>query len=410
MTIISPIPMPLLHQAINTLDKHFRHQGLYRTTQVRDRFCVHVNALMAISFASLGMPERAKNIADTLLQSKLYNAETHLFHREIALDHTITDEHFNVCKNALVAIALAVTGKKKVAREVITALHTSPLYDHPSGLFHRQFSPSTGEVNRRIVAQTNLWMVMSSWLVGMHNEARELVRSLEIHMLDRESGLFFSQDGEAENPAPRSFYSDDQALAVIAYVLMNDRKRASQVMNRLLESELYDEQSGLFYRDITQGKVNRTITAYKNALCGIALGMTHRDAELARLQLSLVKKLYDLQANLFQFSDHKEEYIPDNSLLALVAISEPRKFLSTQEWHRRKVTPWRTALAVFKKLLTVMLGNFEKVDKYISEEYKISIKAYQRDRRIAFCILLFVFIIFVSLPLTVFNFLWRSFG
>ncbi|KKQ86581.1 MAG: hypothetical protein UT11_C0067G0008 [Berkelbacteria bacterium GW2011_GWA2_38_9] len=307
---------------IKSLYQNFYQDGFFKFEPDKPTFCIHINSLVNLGLSELGQTKKARDNMTNILKSPLYNSKLHLFYREINDKGQVTNNKINTCKNAVAALALYSVGIVNRANDVIDALFASPLFDKKSGLFFREYNSETNQVNHLIITQTNLWLVIVLVKLGQIDQAKRIMNSLEQIAFNRDYQLFNSEDCNYDEKKAHynSLFSDDQALAIIAYKLLNRDDKAQKLARDLIESDLYDHQTGLFNRDITSGKVNDVKTSYKNALAGIALGLTEYQLELKMLQRSLTVNLYDMKSKLFNSSDKDQTKIPDNSMLALSAL------------------------------------------------------------------------------------------
>jgi hypothetical protein len=207
------------------------------------------------------------------------------------------------------------TGLHNDGARILDSLKESPVYDPVSGLYHREYNPITSEVNQKIIIQSNLWMAIAQNRAGRNNEAKQLMGALEEK---RSGGLFISE--ECLNPTrDPGIFSDDQALASIAYLGFGDTAKAENIMHRIISSPLY-RTDGLFSRKMTGRDVDETISTYKNGLAAIALTKLRHFAHASRI-INGLEGLYDKQVGLYRQTNHDTIFSPDNNLLALVARS-----------------------------------------------------------------------------------------
>ena len=316
-------------KTLQAIRKGYAVNGLYKTTENDTSICPHVNALVNIGLAELGFSEEAANNIASLLKSGLYDQKHKLFYREIGAGEEIMNSNFNVCKNALMVLALYAVGRKEDANECIDAMFNSPLFDAEKKLFFREYNGK--KINSLIITQTNLWTAIALSKINRKAEAERLVSNLADLNLNGDSGMFFSHDCESGalkyrddtvhiGSGSRYIFADDQALAVIIYHMLGENQKAKELMDNLLKSDLYDISTGLFNRSMESGDVVAVKSTYKNSLCGIALGMLGRAEQLKKLQAGLEKYLYDESSGLFNMSQTDNLKIPDNSMLALLAI------------------------------------------------------------------------------------------
>jgi len=288
-----------------------------------------------IGLVEFGYAERAHKNFDEIIQSKLFSQEHNLFYREIDSNNIIINDYFNTCKNALAILALIAVNNKFLAEKVVNALYDSPLFNKKIELFAREFNLKNKTIKPLIITQSNLWLALALIKLQQTNKAKKIIRELEKLNFDSEINLFISQDCErkveisiADNDYDvqttpdenKKYFSDDQALAIIVYKFLNEEEKAKRLSESVINSELYDNKTGLFNRNFDKTETNKTKTSYKNGLMGIALGMMGYEKELDKLNNSMINMLYDKNESLFNFSDSDLTKVPDNSFLALLSI------------------------------------------------------------------------------------------
>ncbi len=315
---------------IRRIENDFKVNGLYKF-QKQDTFCVHVNSIVNIGLSELGYEETVSGNLDKMLKSKLFAKDTNLFYKEINQKDEITNHQFNTCKNALASLALIANGNKVLAEQIIDFLYNSPLFVEEVGLFCREFDSKSKNINPLLITQTNLWVVIALSKLQKTDEAKKLISSLEELNFDQKNKLFVSQDCERKilnddydkcciHDKDKNYFPDDQALAVIAYNLLEQKRKAADLLKCVFNSKLYDHKTGLFNRSFNNKKTDTTKTSYKNGLMGIALGVAEYNSELRKLNDSMVELLYDEDESLFNFSNMDTNKIPDTSILALLSI------------------------------------------------------------------------------------------
>ncbi len=227
------------------------------------------------------------------------------------------------------ALAFYATGKKENANETIDAMFNSPLFSERKKLFFREYN--NGKINSLIITQTNLWIAIVLLKLGRIKDAKELIGNLTNLNMDSVLKMFSSHDRERGalkyrddtvhiGGGSRYIFADDQALAIIAHSLLGENEKSGELMDNLLKSDLYDSSTGLFNRSMENGNVINVKSTYKNGLCGIALGMLGRAEQLRKLQTGMEKYLYDENSGLFNMSQTDNLKVPDNSMLALLAM------------------------------------------------------------------------------------------
>jgi len=302
----------------------FNVNGAYTYVDKNNKevYCPHVNGLVSILFAELGNSEKSSKILDSLISSQIYHEENGLFYRQATTDGNIVAPYFNVCKNSIMALAFYASGRKEEALKIMRTLKSSPAFDKNSGLFYREYKDETH--NPLIVTQTNLWAALAYAKLGYASYADEIMRSLELKKQDRFNRDLFRSPNCEDIDSVEEFHADDQALAAIVYKTLGHEHKARFILNRLIESPMYDPFTGLYSRSWLYEKVDETKSTYKNALIGLAFAKLGFSKELNRLRKSLVDVLYDKDAGLFSMSDTNPEKIPDNSALAVMALDYER--------------------------------------------------------------------------------------
>ena len=282
-------------------------------------YCPQVNGLVNICLNELGLSEQAQENSQRFLGSPSFDGERGLFYREVDTDGNIIVSSFNTCKNAVYALNLASNGFSEEAEIILRNLKKLPLYFQDTGLYGREYNPDTEEVNPLLITQSNLWVALAYSSIGQNEEARKIVNSLERVRYNQDCRLFNSQDCRDSKYHER-FFVDDQALAVLSYIQLGERKRARELTEAVLESSLYDTQSGLFNSSFTDSETDETKSTYKNSLMAWALERLGYTKELVKLQEGLSKELYDSGERLFNQTTKDNTKVPDNSALALVAL------------------------------------------------------------------------------------------
>jgi len=327
--------LEIIDKTVQQIETDLGSNGLYKYSQSKDIFCIHINSIVNIGLVEFGYKERACKNFEKIIQSKLFSQEHNLFYREIDRDNIIVNNYFNTCKNVLAVLALIAIDNKFLAEKIINALYDSPLFNKKVELFAREFNWKNKTIKPLIITQSNLWLALALIKLQQTDRAQKIIRELEKLNFDLETNLFVSQDCErkveiniADNDYDiqttskenKKYFPDDQALAIIVYKLLNEEEKAKQLLGATINSKLYDSERGLFNRDFDQVETNKTKTSYKNGLMGIALGMMGYEKELNKLNNSMINMLYDKNELLFNFSDLDLTKIPDNSILALLSI------------------------------------------------------------------------------------------
>jgi hypothetical protein len=280
-------------------------------------YCPQVNGLVNICLNELGLSTQVDS--QRFLESPSFDREKGLFYREVDTDGKIVVPSFNTCKNAVYALNLASNGLTGDAENILRNLKKLPLYFQDKGLYGREYNPETEEVNSLIITQSNLWVALAYSSIGQNKEGREIVRSLETIRYSKDCGLFNSQDCRDTNYHER-FFADDQALAIIAYSQLGENEKAKRLTEAVLESSLYEGQTGLFNSSFSGSDIDTTKSTYKNSFMAKALAKLGYVEELAELQKGLVRELYDFEKKLFNQTTRDKTKVPDNSALALVAL------------------------------------------------------------------------------------------
>jgi hypothetical protein len=327
--------LKITDKTFQQIETDLSFNGLYKYSQTKDIFCIHINSIVNIGLVEFGYTEKAHKNFDEIIQSRLFSRENNLFYREIDNNNIIINDYFNTCKNALAILALTAVDNKFLAEKVVNALYNSPLFNKKIELFAREFNLKNKTIKPLIITQSNLWLALALIKLQQTNNAQKIIRDLEKLNFDSETNLFVSQDCErkveiniADNDYDvqttpkenKKYFPDDQALAIIVYKLLNEDEKAKQLLDSVIKSKLYDNETGLFNRDFDQAEINKTKTSYKNGLMGIALRMMGYEKELNKLNNNMINMLYDKSESLFNFSDTDSTKIPDNSVLALLSV------------------------------------------------------------------------------------------
>jgi len=308
----------LKEQTLKEIERRFRTNKGYTLSEQNPIYCPQVNGLVNICLNELGLISRAhSNCQDQL--NGTFNKEWSLFHSEVDTEGRITNVNFNSGKNAISSLALATCGLKEEANYILDALKNTGMYDSKTGLFMRELNPMNGTINPLSVTQTNFWMVLALAKLERGNEAKHILKSLEGVKYDDKTGLFLGQDCRFLN-SKSVYYVDDQAIAILTYTNLGEQKKARDLLNTILESPLYDRQTGLFNSSFSDSNVDSTKSTYKNSFMAQALAKLGYSEELAKLQKGLIRELYDFEEKLFNQTTKDKTKVPDNSALALVAL------------------------------------------------------------------------------------------
>ena len=325
----------IIENTIEKLEKTLNVDGLYKYSKTENVFCIHINSIVNIGLAEFGYGEIASKQFKKIIESNLYSKKDNLFYREINDKNEIVNNYFNTCKNALAVLALIMVGNKFLAEKIVNALYGSPLFNKKVGLFAREFNLKNKTIKPLIITQSNLWLALALIKLQQIDKAQIIMQELEKLNFDSEINLFISQDCERKveinivdddynvQTTPdenKKYFSDDQALAIIGYKLLNEEEKAKRLLKSVIRSKLYDNETGLFNRDFDSVRTNETKTSYKNGLMGMALGIMGCEKELEKLNNSMINMLYDKNELLFNFSNLDLTKVPDNSILALLSI------------------------------------------------------------------------------------------
>lgn len=323
--------MEIIRDTIKKIENDFKVGGLYKNTKDKNIFCIHINSIVNIGLSELGYNDLVLENIEKIIESPLFSKKDKLFYREINEKGEVINSNFNTCKNALAVLSLIACNKKSTAKKIVEALYKSSLFNNKNNLFYREFNSINKFLNPLIVVQTNLWMVIALAKLEKFSEAQKIIKALEHSNFNKEENLFFSLDCETEletltqkihiKEETKNYFSDDQGLAVIAYKLLKEESKAKNLLEKVLNSNLYDKQTGLFNRSFNSKKIDKTKTSYKNGILGVVLGMMKYEKELDILQESVMKIFYDPKEFLFNFSEKDFTKIPDNSILSLLATN-----------------------------------------------------------------------------------------
>jgi len=309
----------LREQTLQEIERRFKtDSGYVGYWDGNTRFyCPQVNGLVNICLSELGLPTREDS--QRFLESPSFDRERSLFYREVDTEGKIIVPSFNTCKNAVYALNLASNGLAEKAEKILKNLKSLPLYFQDTGLYGREYNPDTEEVNSLIITQSNLWVALAYSSIGQKEEARKIINSLEERRYNQDNRLFNSQDCRDYNYHER-FFADDQALAIITYSQLGENGKARKLIETVLESSLYDGQTGLFNSSFSGSDIDKTKSTYKNSFMAKALANLGYVDELAEFQEGLVRELYDFEERLFNQTTRDKTKVPDNSALALVAL------------------------------------------------------------------------------------------
>lgn len=309
----------ITQETIREIKRKFKTEKGYFLSKERQIYCPQVNGLTNICLSKLGFLKESKTRSLQFLKGRSFNAKTKLFHREVDSEGKIIISEFNSGKNAIFALSLLEFKFVKDAKEIMNALIKSPLYMKKTGLFFREYNSVTKKINPLIITQTNLWIALVYAKLKMKKAAKKIISSLEKMRKNYNNGLFISQDCRNIHSENR-FFLDDQAIAVLVYVRLNEKLKAKNLIKATLKSPLYDIKSGLFNSSFSNSNTDKTKSTYKNSLMAFALGRLEYTKQLRQVQEGLVRELYDSKDNLFYQSTKDKTKVPDNSALALVAL------------------------------------------------------------------------------------------
>lgn len=308
-----------LKETLNKIRKFETAKGFVGSFNNDGIFCPQVNGLANLCLKELGFANEAKKNTLNFLKSSSFDKKEGLFHREVNTSGEIIAPYFNVGKNAIFALNLASNGFMKEAKRILEKLKISPAYLKNKGLYLREYKEETGEVNSLLLTQTNLWIALAYLAIEKNEEAKETIRALEEERYEQDCGLFYSQDCRDQKSEER-FFIDDQALAIILYYLLGKTRKAKNLMKAVLNSPFYDYKEGLFNSSFSDSDTDTTKSTYKNSIMAQALAQARLFSKLIKLQKGLIKKLYDSEEKLFNQTTKDKTKVPDNSLLALVAL------------------------------------------------------------------------------------------
>lgn len=282
-------------------------------------YCPQVNGLVNICFNRLGFNILSIENSQFFLESTTFDKKRGLFYSAVNLESKIIAPYFNAGKNAIFALGLALNGLIDQAEDILKKLRESPLYLKEEGLYAREINLDTGEVNPLLITQSNLWIALAYSSIGQNGEATKIMRSLEKVKYDQDCGLFNSQDAR-NRMSKKRFFADDQALGILVYNQIGEKQKARDLTEAVLNSSLYDRQSGLFNSSFSSDDIDTTKSTYKNSLMAQALGKLGHSEELAKVKKGLVRELYDSEERLFNQTTKDKTKVPDNSALALVTL------------------------------------------------------------------------------------------
>ena len=304
---------------LSKIKNGFYRDGLYLMSKNNPIFCTQVNGLVNICLSELGLTELVKENLTTFLKSNSYNIKNKLFYTEVDMGGAVVDYSFNSCKNSIIALSLSCAGLLKEADSVMKSLLKSPIYDKKIGLFRREYDSKTKKINPLIVIQSNLWAALAFIKLGNIKEAKKIIKNIEKTQYSKKYGLYISIDcrGCSED---ETFFTDDQALISLCYILLGDAKRAGEIINKVIKSPLFDSENILFNRSFNSYFIDTTKSTYKNSLMAFVFGKLGLTEELLNVQNGLLKYLYDSKEGLFYQNTKDVTKVADNSLLALITL------------------------------------------------------------------------------------------
>jgi len=316
----------LTERTLREIEKKFKKSNGYvgQWDGNNSIYCPQVNGLINICLMDLGFLEKARINSKRFLNSPSFDVKRGLFFREVGLGGDVVVSKFNTCKNATQVLSLAACRFTKEANKLMDNLQSSPLFFSDHDLFGREYDPDTNGVNSLLITQSNLWVALAYLSLGRRVEAKNIIKSLESERYSTNCRLFNSQDCRGDNYLER-FFADDQALAILVYLELGEFDKAKDLAEATLKSSLYDLESGLFNSSFYGSDTDTTKSTYKNSLMAKALWRVGYRDEVRRIQEGLIRELYDANEGLFNQTTKDSTKVPDNSMLALVALGYDAK-------------------------------------------------------------------------------------
>ena len=289
--------------------------GLYSYSKDKEIYCPMINGLTNLCLFGMDFKDIASKNNKILLQSDLFDKNSNLFHK--GLKEGVLDKTICTARNSIAALSLAHTGYDSEARRIMDALIESPLFRENH--FVREYNEQG--VNEEFIAHSNLWAALALSKLDYNELALKILNNLDkkgFATVDCKNWVSFSS--EEEKSKEKTYFSDDLALAAIAYSNMGKNDKAKGILNYLLNGELFDSSTNLFNRNNSNDSSNTMKSTYKNALCIIALRKLEFNKEAEKSANGLIKILYDYSDNQFFQSTKDKTKVPDNSALALAAL------------------------------------------------------------------------------------------
>ncbi|MEI7961139.1 MAG: hypothetical protein WCI04_02280 [archaeon] len=299
----------------------FNINGNYFVSEHDHTYCPHVNGIVKLGLAELGVLKVIPVPSSDLFFPHLIDNSLGVFHKRVDTDGGVIQGEINACKNSVPVLTLAVLGKKQLAKKVLNFLFGSALYNSNNYLFYKEMDLISGNINKKLPSQSNLWAAFALFVLK-DKRWKIILSAIEKEKLSK-NGLFKSINCESNSKA-NAFFSDDQALATILYLLIGENEKAKKLAEAVLQSPLYDKKTGLFSTSFWGKKVDETKSTYKNGLCGIALGKVGFEKERKKLAKSMLALLYDKKEGLFNASNTSKTKFPDSNILALMVITYPK--------------------------------------------------------------------------------------
>lgn len=268
-----------------------------------------VEAHCAHCLFELGYKKQAKEIVESLIESKLYDKKKKLF-RFSFKENKIVNADKNGCSNFLMMTILSKLGYKKQAKEILKSAKET-FFNKREGLFGR----SSRDKNL-LVMQTNLWAVKALENLDMKKESRILLKNIINRFYDPSLEIFSSSSSTQKGKYSHRFiFCDDNFL--FCYIASKYFPKMCKIVSKsLLKSRLLDKKTGLFNRSVrlNDNLLNTDKSVYKNAICLIGLKAV-KNAYHKRLEKAIINKLYNKKEKLFW------ECFADSNLLACWALS-----------------------------------------------------------------------------------------
>lgn len=249
-----------IYQKLESTFTPKQYEGLYPTEVSQPNvFHAHTNLLVALGLWCSGHRSQAKVIIRALQKSALAN-DNGLYNYSFKIGEGAL-LRYHSCDGGMAAYVLAVMGDKIPAQTIIKNYFTSPLYQPETGLFIRSIWSDKKTADDRYITQSNLWFVLALIATGQKKHALLLLERTQKKFTDPSTGLLSGISCESNIS---HIFPDDNALYAICLMLLDQKNPAQTVLQKLLNSDLFDKEQNVFGYDKNGNTTKKHISSYKN--------------------------------------------------------------------------------------------------------------------------------------------------